>query len=71
MAQSSGIMRITTFNIVPKGEPMAQLNITLNQDEILQLLSADREDAFQNLLQESLNSVLKVESQEQLQAAPY
>ena len=23
---------------------MAQLNITLNQDEILQLLSADRED---------------------------
>jgi hypothetical protein len=41
MAQPSGIMRIATFNIVPKGEPMAQLNITLNQDEILQLLSAD------------------------------
>ena len=35
---------------------MAQLNITLNQDEILQLLSADREDAFRTLLQESLNS---------------
>lgn len=50
---------------------MAQLNITLNQDEILQLLSADREDAFRILLQESLNSVLKAESQEQLQAAPY
>ena len=47
MAQPSGIMRIATFNIVPtKGKPMAQLNITLNQDEILQLLSADREDAF-------------------------
>lgn len=59
-------MRIATFNIVPKGEPMAQLNITLNQDEILQLLSADREDAFRTLLQESLNSVLKAESQEQL-----
>jgi len=71
MAQPSGIMRIATFNIVPKGEPMAQLNITLNQDEILQLLSADREDAFRTLLQESLNSVLKAESQEQLQAAPY
>ena len=42
---------------------MAQLNITLNQDEILQLLSADREDAFRTLLQESLNSVLKAESQ--------
>ena len=67
MAQPSGIMRIATFNIVPKGKPMAQLNITLNQDEILQLLSADREDAFRTLLQESLNSVLKAESQEQLQ----
>ena len=50
---------------------MAQLNITLNQDEILQLLSADREDAFRTLLQESLISVLTAESQEQLQAAPY
>ena len=49
---------------------MAQLNITLNQDEILQLLSADREDAFRTLLQESLNSILKP-NQEQLQAAPY
>ena len=68
MAQPSGIMRIATFNIVPKGKLMAQLNITLNQDEILQLLSADREDAFRTLLQESLNSVLKAESQEQLQA---
>ena len=43
---------------------MAQLNITLNQDKILQLLSADREDTFRTLLQESLNSVLKAESQE-------
>ena len=43
----------------------------MNQDEILQLLSADREDAFRTLLQESLNSVLTAESQEQLQAAPY
>ncbi len=50
---------------------MAQLNITLNQDEILQLLSGDRDGAFKKLLQESLNSVLKVESQEQLHASPY
>ena len=50
---------------------MAQLNITLNQDEILQLLSVDREDAFRVLLQDSLNSILKIESQEQLRAAPY
>ena len=33
---------------------MAQLNITLNQDEILHLLTNDRDGAFKKLLQESL-----------------
>ena len=32
---------------------------------------ADREEAFRKLLQRTLNDILKVESQEQLQAAPY
>ena len=50
---------------------MAQLNITLNQDEILQLLSNNRDDAFAKLLQDSLNSILKAESTEQLKAEPY
>lgn len=50
---------------------MAQLNITLNQEEILQILSNNSGEAFKKLLQESLNSVLKAESDEQLQAAPY
>ena len=50
---------------------MAQLNITLNQDEILQLLLLDHEEAFRKLLQRMLNDILKVESQEQLLAAPY
>lgn len=50
---------------------MAQLNITLNQEEILQLLCNDRDEAFKQLLQNSLNSVLKAESAEQLQAEPY
>ena len=50
---------------------MAQLNITLNQDEILQLMQCDREGAFLKLLQESLNSVMKVESTEQLHAESY
>jgi hypothetical protein len=45
---------------------MAQLNITPNQDKTLQLLSADREDAFRPLLQESLNLVLKAESKKHL-----
>ena len=50
---------------------MAQLNITLNQDEILQLLCNDREEAFKKLLQSSLDSILKAESAEQLKAEPY
>ena len=50
---------------------MAQLNITLNQEEILQLLSTDRNAAFAKLLQDSLNSILKAESTEQLKAEPY
>ena len=50
---------------------MAQLNITLNQEEILQLLCDDRDEAFRRLLQNSLNSILKAESTEQLKAEPY
>ena len=50
---------------------MAQLNITLNQDEILQLLGENNGSAFRVLLQETLNAVLSAESTEQLQAQPY
>jgi len=50
---------------------MAQLNITLNQEEILQLFSDNRNEAFRTLLQNSLNAILKAESLDQLQAAPY
>lgn len=50
---------------------MAQLNITLNQDEILQLLSKDHDQAFRELLKESLNTILMAESTAQLKAEPY
>jgi transposase-like protein len=50
---------------------MAQLNITLNQEEILQLMKGDREGAFALLLQNSLNAILKAESAEQLKADTY
>ena len=50
---------------------MAQLYVTLNQEEILQLLSKDHDAAFRELLTQSLNSILKAESQEQLKAEPY
>ena len=50
---------------------MAQLNITLNQDEILQLLSNDRDAAFKSLLESSLNSILSIEATAQAGAEPY
>lgn len=50
---------------------MAQLNITLNQEEILALLQENSGDAFKKLLQESLNAILTAESKEQLKAEPY
>lgn len=50
---------------------MAQLNITLNQEEILLLLSENRDDAFRMLLQSALNNLLKAESSFQLNAEPY
>ena len=50
---------------------MAQINITLNQEEILQLMAKDQGDAFRVLLEKSLNNILKAESAEQLRAQPY
>ena len=50
---------------------MAQVNITLNQEEILQLFKEDAREAFRKLIIKSLNSILKAESQEQLKAEPY
>lgn len=50
---------------------MAQLNITLNQDEILLMMKGDRDGAFAKLLQSSLNAVLQAESSEQLHAESY
>ena len=50
---------------------MAQLNITLNQEEILQLISENQCDAFKKLLQESLNKILLAESSEQIKAERY
>lgn len=50
---------------------MAQLNLTLTQEEILLLLEKDRDNAFKKLLESSLNSILKAESSAQLKAEPY
>ena len=50
---------------------MAQLNITLNQEEIQALLLEDSREGFKKLLQTCLNKILQFESAEQLKAAPY
>ncbi len=50
---------------------MAQLNITLNQEEIQALLLEDCGEAFKKILQSSLNKILQAESAEQLKAGPY
>lgn len=50
---------------------MAQLNITFNQEEILQMLADDTGSAFKELLCGSLNAILQTESAEQLGAERY
>lgn len=50
---------------------MAQINITLNQEEILQLLSENQGKTFANILQDSLNAIMNAESEEQLKAKRY
>lgn len=50
---------------------MAQLNITLNQEEIQDLLVKNSSDAFKELLASCLNNILQAEASEQIGAAPY
>ena len=50
---------------------MARINLTLDQDEVLGLLTDGGGDAFRLLLQETLNGVLRAKSAEQLCAQPY
>lgn len=48
---------------------MAQVNITLNDKEILQVFTGDREEAMRFLLERILNEIMKAESEEQLKAS--
>lgn len=50
---------------------MAQLNITLNQEEILQLLTNNKEEAFKKLFQERINAFILAEPDEQLGVSRY
>lgn len=48
---------------------MAQVNITLSHEEVLQVLSGNRDDSFKMLVERILNAVMIAESEEQLGAA--
>ena len=48
---------------------MTQVNITLSHEEVLQVLSGDRDDAFKLLVTRILNAVMLAESEEQLGAS--
>ncbi len=50
---------------------MAQLNLTLSQDEIQELLMSGQEECFRKLLENCVNRLLRAESEEQLGAKPY
>lgn len=50
---------------------MAQINVTLDQDEILRLLADSSGDAFRQVLAAALNAVMRAESDEQLGAGRY
>ncbi len=43
---------------------MAQVNLTLEQEELLELLAGNREEAFKHLVEKLLNQVLLAESSE-------
>ena len=50
---------------------MAQVNITLNEKEVLEVITGDRNEALKFLLEKILNEILKAESEEQLGAAKH
>lgn len=50
---------------------MTQLNLTLDQEELLELLAGNREKALKHLVEKILNQVLEMESAEQLCADNY
>lgn len=50
---------------------MTQLNLTLDQEELLELLAGNREMALKHLVEKILNQVLEMESTEQLCAGNY
>jgi transposase-like protein len=54
-----------------KGEPMAHVHLTLEEDVLKELMLGKREEAVTKLLEQVFNSVLQAQATEQLNAEPY
>ena len=50
------------------GTSMTQVNFTLTQEEVLQILSGNRDEAFKMLVKKLLDQIMLIESAEQLGA---
>ena len=50
---------------------MAQINITLSQEEFLALMAGNCNELFKTVMENGVNQVLKCQSDHQLQAKPY
>ncbi len=50
---------------------MAQINFTLSEEEILRVLTGDRDEGMRFLLEKIVNIIMKAESEEQLGASKY
>lgn len=50
---------------------MTQVNLTLSEKEVLQVLTGDRDEAIKFLLERILNEIMRAESEEQLGAAKH
>lgn len=55
----------------PEGRNMSQVNITINYEEVIALLSKDRNEAFAHLMKKVLDAFLLAESDEQIGAAKH
>ena len=63
------LYNVNTTKHVTGGTNMTQVNITLSHEEVLQVLSGDRDDAFKMLVERILNAIMLAESEQQLGAS--
>ena len=63
------LYNVITTKTCTGGMNMTQVNITLSHEEVLQVLSGNRDESFKLLVEKILNAVMLVESEEQLGAS--